>query len=75
MDGDQLSWYYRNPQYLEAVERNLRESSELSELLEEDELASLDAGRKGNSRIADGQVEGRSCSGQGVERKLAWLSA
>ena len=34
MDGDQLFWFYRNPQYLEAVERNLRESSELSELLE-----------------------------------------
>ena len=34
MDGDQLFWLYRNPQYVEAVERNLRESSELSELME-----------------------------------------
>jgi hypothetical protein len=33
MDGDQRFWLYRNPQYVEAVERNLRESSELSELL------------------------------------------
>ena len=34
MDGDQLFWLYRNPQYVDAVERNLREASELSELLE-----------------------------------------
>ena len=34
MDDDQLFWLYRNPQYVEAVERNLQESSELSELLE-----------------------------------------
>ena len=34
MDGNQLFGLYRNPQYVEAVERNLRESSELSELLE-----------------------------------------
>jgi len=34
MDGDQLFGLHRNPQYVEAVERNLRESAELSELLD-----------------------------------------
>ncbi len=34
MDGDHLFWLYRNPQYVEAVERNLQESTGLAELLE-----------------------------------------
>ena len=34
MDSDQILWLHRNPQYVEAVERNLRESAELSKLLE-----------------------------------------
>jgi hypothetical protein len=34
IDGDHLFWLYRNPQYVDAVERNLQESTELSELLE-----------------------------------------
>ena len=31
MDGDQLFWFYRNPQYVDAVERNLQESTKLLE--------------------------------------------
>ena len=34
MDGDQLLWLHSNPQYVEAVERNLQESTGLAELLE-----------------------------------------
>jgi hypothetical protein len=34
MDADHLLWLYRNPQYVEAVERNLLESTGLAELLE-----------------------------------------
>jgi hypothetical protein len=34
MDGDQLLWLPSNPQYVEAVERNLQESTGLAELLE-----------------------------------------
>ena len=37
----------------------------------DDELASTDAGSKGNSRVPDGQVEGRSCSGPGIEGNFA----
>lgn len=34
MDGDQLLWLHTNREYVEAVERNLKESAALSELLE-----------------------------------------
>ena len=34
MEGNHLLWLHSNPQYVDAVERNLQESTELSELLE-----------------------------------------